>query len=154
MFYVSCFLIRWIPLILLFVSYAFILNIKIYFIFPVFVYNRFYDEKGNKLDIPKREIAFIWIAPNQLHLQSYNALKSYFAELRSIKPIQLKKNCLKKRPITSFNNRKNDIYGWAPKMTLTPMKGINNINKINYDENEDFKKPIKIEGELMKFYEK
>lgn len=50
--------------------------------------NKLCEELPDKLDIPQREIAFIWIAPNQLHLQSYNALKSYFAELRSIKPIQ------------------------------------------------------------------
>ena len=50
--------------------------------------NRLCEELPDKLDIPQRQVAFIWIAPNQLHLQSYNALKNYFAELRSIKPIQ------------------------------------------------------------------
>jgi len=33
-------------------------------------------------------VAFVWIAPNKLHIQSYWSLKNYFAELRSIKPIQ------------------------------------------------------------------
>lgn len=42
----------------------------------------------DKLDVPQRQIAFIWIAPNQLHLQSYHALKDYFSELRSLRPIQ------------------------------------------------------------------
>lgn len=50
--------------------------------------NRLCEELPDKLDIPQRQVAFIWIAPNQLHLQSFNALKNYFAELRSIKPIQ------------------------------------------------------------------
>lgn len=50
--------------------------------------NRLCEELPDKLDISKRQVAFIWIAPNQLHLQSFNALKAYFAELRSIKPIQ------------------------------------------------------------------
>lgn len=50
--------------------------------------NRLCEELPDRLDIPHRQVAFIWIAPNQLHLQSFNALKNYFAELRSIKPIQ------------------------------------------------------------------
>lgn len=50
--------------------------------------NRLCEELPDKLDIPQRQVAFIWIAPNQLHLQSFNALKNYFAELRSIRPIQ------------------------------------------------------------------
>lgn len=51
--------------------------------------NKLCEELPDKLDIAKREVAFIWIAPNQLHLQSYNSLKNYFAELRSIHPIQM-----------------------------------------------------------------
>lgn len=50
--------------------------------------NRLCEELPDKLDISQRQVAFIWIAPNQLHLQSFNALKNYFEELRSIKPIQ------------------------------------------------------------------
>ena len=50
--------------------------------------NRLCEELPEKLDIPRKQVAFIWIAPNQLHLQSFNALKDYFAELRSIRPIQ------------------------------------------------------------------
>ena len=46
------------------------------------------EELPDKLEITQRQIAFIWIAPNQLHLQSFKSLKNYFAELRSIKPIQ------------------------------------------------------------------
>jgi type III restriction enzyme len=50
--------------------------------------NRLSEELPDKLDIPQRQMAFIWIAPNQLHLQSFNSLKNFFAELRTIKPIQ------------------------------------------------------------------
>jgi type III restriction enzyme len=46
------------------------------------------EELQDKLDLAQRQVAFIWIAPNQLHLQSFNAIKNYFSELRSIKPIQ------------------------------------------------------------------
>lgn len=50
--------------------------------------NMLCEELPDKLDLAQRQVAFIWIAPNQLHLQSFNALKNYFSELRSIKPIQ------------------------------------------------------------------
>lgn len=51
--------------------------------------NRLCEELPDKLDIAQREVAFIWIAPNQLHLQSYLSIKNYFSELRSIHPIQM-----------------------------------------------------------------
>ena len=50
--------------------------------------NMLCEELPDKLEVAQRQVAFIWIAPNQLHLQSFNALKNYFSELRSIKPIQ------------------------------------------------------------------
>jgi type III restriction enzyme len=50
--------------------------------------NRLSEELPDKLELQRRKATYIWIAPNQLHLQSFNALKNYFAELRSIKPIQ------------------------------------------------------------------
>lgn len=49
--------------------------------------NKFSEELPEKLELNKRKAAFIWIAPNKLYIQSYNALKGYFAEMRSIKPI-------------------------------------------------------------------
>lgn len=49
--------------------------------------NRLCEELPDRLDVQNKKIAFIWFAPNQLHLQSFGALKNYFAELRSIKPI-------------------------------------------------------------------
>jgi type III restriction enzyme len=50
--------------------------------------NKICEELPDKIDIAQGQVAFIWIAPNQLHLQSFKALKRYFEELRSIKPIQ------------------------------------------------------------------
>ena len=50
--------------------------------------NQLCNEIPDRLDVPKRKVAFIWFAPNQLHLQSYLSLKDYFEELRTIKPIQ------------------------------------------------------------------
>ncbi len=50
--------------------------------------NQLCNEIPDKLELPKRKVAFIWFAPNQLHLQSYLSLKDYFKELRTIKPIQ------------------------------------------------------------------
>jgi type III restriction enzyme len=50
--------------------------------------NKLCEELPDQLELGHRKIAFIWIAPNQLHLQSFNALKNYFAELRSLHPIQ------------------------------------------------------------------
>ena len=50
--------------------------------------NMLCEELPDRLDVTQKQVAFIWIAPNQLHLQSFKALQNYFAELRSIKPIQ------------------------------------------------------------------
>jgi type III restriction enzyme len=49
--------------------------------------NKFCAELPEKLELNKRKAAFIWIAPNKLYIQSYKALKGYFAEMRSLKPI-------------------------------------------------------------------
>jgi type III restriction enzyme len=49
--------------------------------------NKFCEEVPERYELEKRKAAFIWIAPNKLYIQSYNALKGYFAEMRSIKPI-------------------------------------------------------------------
>jgi type III restriction enzyme len=49
--------------------------------------NKFCEELPEKLELEKRKAAFVWIAPNKLYIQSYQSLKSYFSELRSIRPI-------------------------------------------------------------------
>lgn len=74
-------------------------------------------ELPDKLEIQKRKVAFIWFAPNQLHLQSYESLKDYFKELRTIKPIQFEDvtdNRLKPNEVLFLNwqsvNKKNNLY--------------------------------------------
>ena len=49
--------------------------------------NKFCEELPEKLDLEKRKACFVWIAPNKLYIQSYNAIKGYFSEMRSIKPV-------------------------------------------------------------------
>ncbi len=49
--------------------------------------NKYCEELPDKLDLGKRKACFIWIAPNKLYIQSYNAIKGYFSEMRSIKPV-------------------------------------------------------------------
>lgn len=34
-----------------------------------------------------REVAYIWIAPNKLHEQSYQKMQTYFTESRVLKPV-------------------------------------------------------------------
>jgi type III restriction enzyme len=46
------------------------------------------NELPNKFELPNRNIAYIWIAPNALHLQSYQSLKSFFDETKDIRTIQ------------------------------------------------------------------
>ncbi len=36
-----------------------------------------------------RDVAFIWLAPNTLHLQSYASLKGFYSELNDLKPLQI-----------------------------------------------------------------
>ncbi|MDP3003843.1 MAG: DEAD/DEAH box helicase family protein [Bacteroidales bacterium] len=49
--------------------------------------NKFCEELPEKLELEKRKACFVWIAPNKLYIQSYNAIKGYFSEMRSIKPV-------------------------------------------------------------------
>lgn len=49
--------------------------------------NRLSEELPDKLDLEKRKVCYVWIAPNKLYIQSYNAIKGYFSEMRSIKPV-------------------------------------------------------------------
>lgn len=79
--------------------------------------NMLCEELPDKLDIAQRQLAFIWIAPNQLHLQSFTALKNYFAELRSIKPIQFEDitdNRIKPNEVLFLNwqsiNKEGNLY--------------------------------------------
>lgn len=75
------------------------------------------NELPERSDVPQKKVAFLWFAPNQLHLQSYDSLKNYFKELRSIKPIQFEgvtDKKLKPNEILFLNwqsvNKKNNVY--------------------------------------------
>lgn len=43
------------------------------------------DELQSRGDCPYQEVAYIWIAPNKLHEQSYLKLKNSFAETRTLR---------------------------------------------------------------------
>ena len=45
------------------------------------------EELQNRTDLPTQEVAFIWIAPNKLHEQSYLKMKSYFTETRKLRAV-------------------------------------------------------------------
>jgi type III restriction enzyme len=46
------------------------------------------NELPNKFELPNRNIAYIWIAPNALHLQSYQSLQKFFDETKDVRTIQ------------------------------------------------------------------
>lgn len=45
------------------------------------------EELKSRGDSPYQQVAYIWIAPNKLHQQSYFKMKNYFTETRLLKPI-------------------------------------------------------------------
>lgn len=50
--------------------------------------SRLAEELPDHAELPVRRLAFIWIAPGHLHLQSYGALRQYFQDTRAIHPVQ------------------------------------------------------------------
>ena len=44
------------------------------------------EELQSRGDSPYQQVAFIWIAPNKLHQQSYFKMKNYFTETRLLNP--------------------------------------------------------------------
>jgi len=102
--------------------------------------NKLCEETPDKLELPKRKLAYVWLAPNQLHLQSFNALKSFFEEMRSIKPIQFEDvtdNTLKPNEILFLNwqsiNKDSNIYVKENEQEKTLISYINNAR---YDGTE------------------
>ena len=45
------------------------------------------EELRSRGDSPYQQVAFIWIAPNKLHQQSYFKMKNYFTETHLLKPV-------------------------------------------------------------------
>lgn len=44
-------------------------------------------EMRDRTDVPYKELAYIWIAPNKLHEQSYFKMKSFFTEGQELHPV-------------------------------------------------------------------
>lgn len=45
------------------------------------------DKLNQELQAQYREVAFIWIAPNKLHIQSYMSMRNFFSETRTLRPV-------------------------------------------------------------------
>ena len=45
------------------------------------------DELNQELSAISREVAFIWIAPNKLHVQTYLSMKNFFTDIRTLRPV-------------------------------------------------------------------
>ena len=45
------------------------------------------EDLQSRSDLPFRQVAFIWIAPNKLHQQSYFKMKNFFTETKLLKPV-------------------------------------------------------------------
>lgn len=45
------------------------------------------EELQSRSDLPFQQVAFIWIAPNKLHQQSYFKMKNFFTETKLLKPL-------------------------------------------------------------------
>ena len=48
---------------------------------------RLNNELTERPDSPYTEVAYIWIAPNKLHEQSYFKMKNYFTETKVLRPV-------------------------------------------------------------------
>jgi type III restriction enzyme len=92
--------------------------------------DRLSAELAARSETSNSNVAFIWFAPNQLHLQSYLSLTSYFEELRSIKPIQFE-------DITDGTLHPNEIL-------FVNWQSVNKANNVYIKENEQGKDLIKI----------
>lgn len=91
--------------------------------------NQLAAEIPDKLELQKRKVAFIWFAPNQLHLQSYFSLKDYFKELCTIKPIQFE-------DITDGKLHPNEVL-------FVNWQSVNSANNLFIKANEQGKDLIK-----------
>ena len=45
------------------------------------------EELQSRGDCPVQQVAYIWIAPNKLHQQSYFKMKNYFTETRLLRAV-------------------------------------------------------------------
>ena len=45
------------------------------------------DQLNQELSATGNEVAFIWIAPNKLHVQTYLSMRNFFSETRTLRPV-------------------------------------------------------------------
>ena len=48
---------------------------------------RLAKETAMRPDLTCQRVAYLWLAPNQLHEQTYQSLKTFFGESRAIRPV-------------------------------------------------------------------
>jgi type III restriction enzyme len=64
------------------------------------------NELPTHFEIENRNVTYIWIAPNTLHLQSYNSLSLFFSETRDIRTLSIEDitdDCLKPNEMLFLN---------------------------------------------------
>lgn len=64
------------------------------------------NELPTRFEIPNRNVTYIWIAPNTLHLQSYNSLSHFYSETRDIRTLSIEDitdDCLKPNEMLFLN---------------------------------------------------
>lgn len=75
------------------------------------------NELPTHFELPNKNVTYIWIAPNALHLQSYASLSHFYSETRDIKTISIDDitdDCLKPNEMLFLNwqtiNRDDTIF--------------------------------------------
>jgi type III restriction enzyme len=64
------------------------------------------NELPTRFEIANRNVTYIWIAPNTLHLQSYNSLSHFYTETRDIRTLSIEDitdDCLKPNEMLFLN---------------------------------------------------
>ena len=64
------------------------------------------NELPTRFDIANRNVTYIWLAPNTLHLQSYNSLSHFYSETRDIRTLSIEDitdDCLKPNEMLFLN---------------------------------------------------
>ena len=58
---------------------------------------RIATELPSRTELSTRRVAYVWIAPGHLHLQSYEALRAYFRDTRTVRTVQFSDTTSEKR---------------------------------------------------------
>ena len=64
------------------------------------------NELPTRFEIANRNVTYVWIAPNTLHLQSYNSLSNFYSETRDIRTLNIEDiadDCLKPNEMLFLN---------------------------------------------------